>query len=199
MANSLYKILCPKHEEETPSCTVYDDGSGFCFGCNTYFAKLDEPAPVKIEPEDLSATFAYIKTLPIIDHRGLQFPYDNTGYYITWPNDAYYKKRKWETIESGPKYKGAKGITKPWFNYNEGSSSPICVIVEGEVNAMSLHKACPDLPIYCPGGASNFTDSQAKRLLPILQMYAQIEIVVDAKFLITIEEKSLVNFRVNGD
>ena len=32
----LFQILCPFHYEKTPSCTVYEDGHFFCFGCRTY-------------------------------------------------------------------------------------------------------------------------------------------------------------------
>src|SRR5262249_47438756 len=30
------KILCPFHEEKTPSCQLYDDGHYFCFGCRAH-------------------------------------------------------------------------------------------------------------------------------------------------------------------
>lgn len=28
-----YRVLCPVHEEQTPSCIVKADGSYFCLGC----------------------------------------------------------------------------------------------------------------------------------------------------------------------
>lgn len=187
MSTLLYKIKCPKHEEDTPSCAVYADGSGYCFGCSTHFQKLAEPQKVAIIPEDLNEKITYIEGLNKITHRGLTFPADGSGYYIVWPQKSYYKLRRWEATEGETsKYTGARGHKKPYFSYpgipaagGKTTKNRSCAVIEGEINAMSLNLAYPDLPIHSPGGVGNFTDSTTIKMLPILHQYDQIHIVVD--------------------
>ncbi len=185
MGRLLYKMLCPSHEEDTPSCAVYEDGTGWCFGCNMHFAKLDDPKPVEpVIPEDLNEKIKYIRSLDKIQYRGLDLPSDKEGYYVLWPRDEYYKLRRWDaTMGDLPKYRGARGIKKPWFCFNPDAwisgKKSLAVVVEGEINAMSLNVAYPDLPVFCPGGAGNFTDATSNKMLPILTNYDEICIIVD--------------------
>lgn len=107
------------------------------------------------EPEDVSKTLEYIKSLPIQTHRGLELPGDSTGVYIVYPGEKYYRKRFY-TAESN-KYTGPKGIKPPLFLYP--GNSQVLVLVEGELNCMSLKVSIPDCPwtIASPGSASNFS------------------------------------------
>jgi hypothetical protein len=181
MASFLYKINCPAHEESTPSCAVYDDQSGYCFGCNTHFSKLDVKLPPKRETpsEDLDAKLAYIDTLGKQTHRGLEFPVDKEGYYIVWPNAKYYKVRLWNDTES--RYKSPKGHKKPWFIIHPPQRVySSCFVIEGEINALSLSKAISGHSVYSPGSATNFYDREARYMLPELCKYDVINIIADA-------------------
>jgi 5S rRNA maturation endonuclease (ribonuclease M5) len=181
VANLLRKINCPSgtHEDSTPSCAVYTDGSGWCFSCSKYFKQLEEPMAeiVPKEKENLDDSFKYISTLPLIVHRGLSFPHDNRGYYIRWPNDDYYKMRMWAPKLDEPKYMGAKGHKKPWFYLRHKSDS--CIVVEGEINALSLNELNLGMDILSPGGASNFYDSEMRSTINSFKRYKTVIVLVD--------------------
>ena len=177
------KIMCPggTHEDNTPSCAVYDDGNGFCFSCNTFFKGLQAAtasAPKK-ESENLAEKLTYIDSLPLISHRGLEFRHDVEGYYIVWPSRDYYKHRKWVPRGNEPKYVGAKGHRKPWFEVFAKVAPQTCIIVEGEINALSLSGLFPQWDIISPGGASNFFDSQMKERYTIFGDYTRVIVIVD--------------------
>lgn len=183
MAAFLYKIRCPDpdHEDSAPSCAVYSDGTGFCFSCNKYFKDLVEPAKEVIKHvEDINEKIKYIENLPTTNTRGLVFPFDNDGYYIVWPNRDYYKLRRWTSIRGGDKYLSPSGHRKPVFGLLAPKVSQELIIVEGEINALSLHSQITHIDIACPGSASSFTDATMLSVLPDLVEYATILIVVDA-------------------
>lgn len=148
------KINCPAHEDRTPSLHVYEDG-GFCFVCG-YRCSLEEldvdPEIVRKEPTDVGAEIQRINSLPRRGIRGLELPVDSSGFYIVWPGMDFYKKR-W--FRGDVRYTGPRGIRPPLFTY-PGSDKSVLIIVEGEMNAMSLKQAFPDTTatIASPGSAS---------------------------------------------
>lgn len=149
------KQLCPAHQDSTPSLEVYPDGA-YCFVCG-YSCSLDQinvdPAKVYREPTDVPAEIARIQGLPRTEIRGLQLPYDDTGYYIVWPDNSFYKKR-W--FRGDTRYTGPRGVRPPMFLY-PGEHKKQVVVVEGEINAMSLKLAYPNTKtcIVSPGSITN--------------------------------------------
>lgn len=149
------KILCPSHQDTNPSLEIYSDGC-FCFVCG-YTCSLDEinvdPAKVYREPTNVPAEIARIQGLPRTEIRGLQLPYDDTGYYIVWPDKSFYKKR-W--FRGDTRYTGPRGVKPPLFLY-PGEHREKVVVVEGEINAMSLQLAYPNtkVTIVSPGSVTN--------------------------------------------
>lgn len=151
------KINCPKHEDSTPSMHVYANGEevvGFCFVCSARMVLDEKLLPsgtptVHTTKENVCTTLEYIRTLPIKLIRGLLLPYDSKGYYVTWPDGKFYKRRNWE---GKSRYKGPKGIKPPLFVI-PGNKSKL-VIVEGELNALSLLQLQPSTDTICSPGAA---------------------------------------------
>lgn len=179
------KIRCPFHQEETPSCVLYSDGYK-CFGCGAY-GKLSEltgvelPPPEELEPEppeDISASLDRIYALPKAEVRGLLLPADHKGFYITWPEHDYYKLRMWEPGK-GPKYIGARGHTRPLF-WARKNRSDILVIIEGELNALSIAESCLDIDVVSPGGTGDFTERKVRDRLTSYYRYSTILVIADA-------------------
>lgn len=183
MAVFLYKIRCPdpEHVDDSPSCGVYADGSGYCFSCSKYFKKVAEPTKeVTKHIEDINEKLTYINSLPTTYTRGLVFPFDNDGYYILWPSSDYYKLRRWSSIRGGDKYLSPSGHRKPLFRLYRQKVTQNLIVVEGEINAISLHGHISNCDIICPGSASSFTDTMILSALPELAEYVNIVICVDA-------------------
>jgi len=183
VGNLVKKINCPSgtHEDRTPSCAVYEDGSGYCFACNVTFKSIAEPVDIPPkEVENLDDSLRTIDTLPTMEHRGLWFPYTNRGYYIVWPKRDYYKLRLWAPRPEEPKYFGTKGHKKPWFVLKPPVPVKVCIVTEGEINALSISKLLPDLTVISPGGASNFHDSEMKSKVELFRKYDTIIVLVDA-------------------
>lgn len=184
MGAFLYKIRCPdpEHEDSAPSCAVYDDGTGYCFSCNKYFKQVAEPTKNVIKYiEDLNEKLTYIEALPVTHTRGLIFHFDNDGYYIIWPNRDYYKLRNWTNIRGGDKYLSPSGHSKPVFRLFTQKVTQNVIIIEGEINALSLRKGfeVANCDVISPGSATSFTDSNMLYLLPELAKYVNILICVD--------------------
>lgn len=130
---------------------VYDDGS-FCFSCGWVDKSVRDTEYIKTSPEDVSDTLEYIKSLPKKLIRGLELPYDNSGYYIVWPDNSFYKKRVWE---GNSRYLGPRGLRPPLY-LHEVQDSKTLVIIEGELNCESLYQSIPKsiLSIASPGSAT---------------------------------------------
>jgi 5S rRNA maturation endonuclease (ribonuclease M5) len=175
------KIICRWHGDSTPSMELYPD-HGFCYVCGKY-AFPDELKDVQftgeqreVEPEDLNRTFEYINRLPKARMRGLEFPVDEHGYYVVWPDRTYYKKR----LNGGKaRYIGAAGHAKPVFWANKAGSQAL-IVVEGEINAMSIAAACPEYDVMSPGGAGDFNAKRAKLYLKSMSYYEILLIITDA-------------------
>lgn len=171
------RVLCPKHEEETPSCVVYDD-KYHCFGCGANGPIADLGLTVKhyrTVPEDLEKSLAYIKTLPVQTVRGLSLPCDSQFYYIVWPTGDYYKKRV-KNPGGSSKYLCPTGHSMPLLEASVAGRKTLA-IVEGEINALSLAACYPPFDVVSPGGAATFA---AKKYLNFYKKYDRIVIIADA-------------------
>jgi hypothetical protein len=157
---------------------LYDDGWGHCFVCGAHIKMLDaiNTPPRKVqEPEDVETSIRQIKQLPIKWVRGLQLHSNDRGYYIIWPDNNYYKFR----LASGkPKYVGPTGHTPPLFWAQRLSSATTLVIVEGELNALSLRAGWNHCDIVSPGSATNFGSKEAE-LLSLAGQYDKVIIWTD--------------------
>lgn len=174
------KIICPYHDEQTPSCVLYPD-SYYCFGCGAHGPLSDlgegyENARIPPKPkEDISKTMAYIQALPVKEIRGLMLPYDESAYYIVWPNQEYYAKRLFSPSERGSKYIYPSGHSVQPYIFNSGTKT--LILVEGQINAISLTQVYKNYTVVSLGGTSSFSE---KMLLPILKdNYDRCHVFVD--------------------
>ncbi len=172
----LRKVSCLNHEDRTPSLAVYADGSGYCFSCNTRFNDVFDKVPIVVKPvEDIKSSIERIESLPTQEIRGLNLHFDNTGYYVVWPNKQYYKCRQWLAT---PKYKNPQGITQPWFNILQPGNRQ-AIIIEGEINALSVASLGLPIDIYCPGSAGQFKLNKADIALTKLADYDTLILIAD--------------------
>lgn len=173
------KILCPFHDERTPSLEVYSDGF-FCFGCGKggTLAELEAEgvkglAPTYKKPaENINESLTYINNLQKKLIRGFELPFDDSGYYVVWPDSSYYKKRLWTPIGKN-KYYCPTGHKQPPFTLNPGNKT--LFIVEGEINALSVSAAIPEVTVMSPGGTTQFSRND----LRLFAGYDNIICVVD--------------------
>lgn len=157
---------------------VYDQYS-YCFVC-TAKAKTEDVlsssailALRKTErvPTDIIKDMEYINGLRKEEIRSLQLPVDDFGYYVLWPDGSYYKKR---LFRGSVRYICPKGRSAPLFAY-PGSKETL-LLVEGEINCMSLKYALPDCKATI---ASYGSASQALKYLPIYLTYNKVYVIVD--------------------
>lgn len=183
-ASFIKKIKCPNpdHEDHKPSCAFYSDGSAYCFVCNLYFPSAEDYVPVLTDVviEDLNEKLVYIDALPTEIIRGIRFPIDQSGYFIKWPENDYYKLRKWDSSDNASKYYCPKGHSKPLYVIPGKAQTRELVIVEGEINAISLSFINNTFDIISPGGVGNFTDNEMIKELNKLTYYDTILICVDS-------------------
>lgn len=172
------KILCPAHPDSTPSMEVYPDG-GFCFSCGAYIpiGELPNGETYKIEkkePENIQETINRVEQLPKINQRALLLHSNAHGYYIVWPNKEFYKFRK--TTENTVRYMGPRGRRPPLFWIKSKQTGNTIVVVEGELNAISLLEAYPDpsFDIASPGSANELSRHEG-----IYRTFKTVIIVVD--------------------
>lgn len=139
---------------------IYEDHA-HCFGCGyrvslSALGRMDiMPAKPK-PPENLEETLAYIATLPLTDIRGLKLPADSEGYYLVWPDGKYYKKRRY-FADDGRKYHCPRGHKKPLYVPWAPKGATTTVLVEGELNALSLAQLQPPrAAVASPGGVGDF-------------------------------------------
>jgi hypothetical protein len=176
------KVHCPRHEDQFPSCEVYET-SAYCFaGCGSIpleELKLDSKVEIKEKyRENLKERREYIDKLPRQEVRGFTFPADEMGYYITWPDSDYYKCRLWNPPEKAAKYKNPSGHPQPPFRAQRGRGTTL-ILVEGEINALSVGKAFPEHDVISPGSASDFMAKKLDKDLWEFSQYAKVVIVVD--------------------
>lgn len=177
------KIICPYHQDTEPSLHIYGEYA-YCFVCkaNVKTSELNLPPSAreiraKKNPVNIKDRIAYIRELPKKQIRGLELPYDDSGFYIIWPDETYYVKRMYFGKN---RYVSPSGVQRPLFKFYKRVTvtNEILVIVEGELNAMSLRASISDdVDIVSPGSANNFVKylreyEQYKRILIIFDLDA---------------------------
>lgn len=171
------KIICKFHKDTEASMHVYQDtGFGHCFVCGAHvkIEGVNDKVKTKRSPTDIKAKMEYIQTLPIRRIRGLDFPCDESGFYIRWPSSEFYKRRNFTGKE---RYTGPRGLKPMLFAYVNGGDK--LVIIEGEINALTVYTMDTDT-IYkgyslCSPGAA----SELKRHINEYLKYKKIWIIVD--------------------
>lgn len=196
------KVLCPFHQERSPSCVIYDDGFYHSYCCGRHgpiseLGRATEAKPGRVKfVEDLTRTVPAIQALPKREIRGLELHASDTGYYILWHDLSYYKYRPFTVGDARSKYKGPSGVSKPLFQAANEFIGGECVVIEGELNALSLAKARPDLTVVSPGGAGDFYSKRtAGPDLSFYKRYSHLWCVVDedpAGAMAAIQFKSLM-------
>jgi hypothetical protein len=177
------RVICLWHMESTPSLVLYEDHV-YCYGCGKR-ASMQEyeriagsiPGNVARSPrrqEDLGKTLDYIYTLPRKTIRGFSLPYDDRGFYIVYPNEAYYVKRLWGNDAN--KYRGPAGHKKPLFVPTNCTPNKPLFVVEGQLNAMSLAHSCDTVATMSPGAC---TDLSKYESVKYCLQYDSICIIVD--------------------
>lgn len=179
------RIRCPWHNEKTASL-VRRKGDWFCYGaCHKAYkheeveAKVGEKIDYEYEEgddarEDLHERFDYISSLPKRDIRGLALHSDFGGYFITWPDNQFYKYRK---FTGEPKYVGPKGHKPPLF-WARRRGTEALYIVEGEINALSAAVVIKD-DVCSPGSASCFNPDNLGLHLTQIKQYSKVVVVLD--------------------
>lgn len=175
------KTRCPRHDDDTPSCEVYENGA-YCFsGCGfiplSELGLSNETRPKNRYREDLSTKRSYIASLPRATFRGFEFPYDERGFYLLFPESEYYKQRVFSPGD-GPKYRNPSGHAQPLFRTRVLSLQRL-LLVEGEINSLSLALAFPEYDVVSPGSATEFGSKKTVFSLTQLPYYDTIIIVVD--------------------
>jgi len=181
------KVRCcnPAHTDDTPSMHVYPE-IAYCFVCGfTCDSKdvMDEEDYKKIkvkEKDNIEEKIKEIEKLPKRVIRGLLLPYDesNGSYYIVWPDKTFYKKRV--SSDSRSRYMGPRGHKPPLFRCRSDNSTKqvnrVCIVMEGEINALSLDIAIRGYPvdIVSPGSCNSLLDHT-----PTYLQYNHTIIIVD--------------------
>lgn len=165
------KILCPYHEDTNPSMHVYEKYA-HCFVCGARMA-ITKSGDIKdraLVREDIAKSLLNILLLPKTTIRGLELYSDRDGYYLLWPRGNYYKKRLWK---GKSRYIGPKGHTPPLMSFDIPYQDRL-VIVEGELNAMSLNLCGIKAVICSPGSATNLM-----RYIKDYLRYSEVCVIVD--------------------
>lgn len=168
-------INCIFHDDRTASMKIYGPVA-YCFVCciQVPTSSLNMRGLVKEtprqEPTNIPERIKYIKNLPKKHIRGFDLHSDDSGFYIIWPGENYYKKR---TNGSVSRYIGPAGVRAPLLAF-PGLKDHL-IVVEGELNAMSLYNAVyGDYTVVSPGSASEFM-----RHIPLYKGYKKVTLVLD--------------------
>jgi Toprim-like len=175
------KIRCPLHDDSTASLALYPSFA-YCFGgCGRLelsALSIEGALPTIQIAEDVVETFRYIDSLPLEFNRGFPFRTDSRGFYITWPDRSFYKKRIFEPGD-GPKYIGPRGVQPPPFWARILNPNAAIMVVEGELNALAVMVAFPECSVVSFGSASEFSRPRIKEFLINLYKRANLCIVLD--------------------
>lgn len=170
------RALCPQHNDTTPSMVIYGNWA-HCMVCQAHIltSELNLPGSFtdypRREPTDVKKQLERVNKLPLVKTRGLLLPTDSLGYYIVWPNGDFYKRRNFEDTKA--RYTGPAGIKPPLFVY-PGKADHL-VVVEGELNAMSLHQIVfGEYRVCSPGSATEMT-----RHIKYYLQFKRVSIFVD--------------------
>lgn len=177
------RILCPFHTERTPSCVVYPTGFK-CYGCGRTgtlqdLGRSEAPKIKETYVEDIKSSIERIKTLSVRNIRGIDLPCDSEYYYIVYPTGDYYNARRIDSSASHvQKYKCPAGIRRPLFHALDVPSA-VCIVCEGEINAISISQAYPEVACVSPGGSSDFYGKRLLKDLTHYKKYDRIIVVTD--------------------
>lgn len=175
------RILCPFHKESTPSCVIYPTHY-VCYGCGARGPLNDigmhESNGEYLEPEDIEESVKYIKSLPKQDVRGLKLHADGNRYYVVWPFNDFYKGRAFEA-DVTPKYLGPRGVKKPIFWTQWHTNSDVLIVIEGEINALSIKPAL-GCDIMSPGSATDFISKTTLNYFTDDTSYDKVLVITDA-------------------
>lgn len=168
-------VNCPFHNDSVASMKVYGPVA-YCFVCclSVPTDELNLPEnkinKTKHETTNISERVKYIRSLPLKPIRGLEFHADEGGFYILWPKENYYKKR----LYSGKfRYIGPAGARAPLLLMPEFTDH--LVVIEGELNALSLHHSdIGDYTICSPGSAGEFM-----RHVATYRSYKRVTLILD--------------------
>lgn len=181
------KINCPLHDDKTASMEIYPDGWAHCFGCGGRMPANRLNSQYRIADytekyvENLDETLTYIEGLPKAEVRGLQFPIDSLSYYIVWPDRSYYNRRFFDVTDERGKYKCPAGHERKLFWARRDEESDVLLVVEGEINALSVSQVVwHGINVCSPGAAVNFYSKAADKNLPIYAAYDKIVLLVDS-------------------
>lgn len=181
------KIHCPYHADDTPSMNIYPDHA-YCFGCGKKVSleELEALHPIspksrpnpftrnRLQKENIENTIKRLYSLQKKEIRGVDMPYDESGYYIIYPGAKYYVKRLWDGLSSN-KYRSPYGHGKVLFIKEQGLVKDTLLIIEGQMNALSALEVT-DLSVCSPGSANDLTNS---KFLPVYLQYSKFCIIVD--------------------
>lgn len=179
---------CPWHEDQTASLIKYPT-QYYCHGaCDRIYTNDEVKAKggeffedyeenEETVSEDLTDKLRYIQSLRRIEHRGFHFPTDEIGYYILYPGESYYKYRFFDPKDR-PKYLGPRACGVPLF-WARRTLNPALVVVEGEMNALSVAKAFPEWDACSPGSWGNFDAKNLRRYLSFFKRYSKLVVVLD--------------------
>lgn len=186
-------MKCPHHDDSIASMALYEDGGSHCFGCGYHKSAAPSatgpsaPASVKLK-EDIKLSLERINLLPKKEIRGIpNVPYDENGFYIVYPNTDYYKLRRWDQKDPAnlgkekPKYGNPPGHSSPlfWARQKELSWEQDLILIEGEMNALSMKLLDPWSDICSPGSSGDFYSKKNEQYLPLWRKYDKVYIVVD--------------------
>lgn len=183
------RVRCLFHKEDTPSLTLFEDGHYHCFGCGAHgwidqypelgTVELDEELGVKYV-EDIKASLERISSLPKERYRSLELHFDQRGHYIVWPSNDYYKLRKRDAGSNSDKYRSPAGVSKRPFVLSPAAPATTAIVVEGELNAISIWEACKFYPIICPGAATDFGSQEKSKFVDLYSPYKRLIVYTDA-------------------
>jgi 5S rRNA maturation endonuclease (ribonuclease M5) len=171
-------IKCRWHNDDTPSMAIYET-HGHCFGCQKRvpLSELGEEGHFEerdryVEP--IQETVAYIQGLPTKSIRGLSLPYDDVGYYILWPGGKYYIRRNWS--DSKARYHSPAGHSKPLFVAKHLPAPASLIVVEGQLNAISIAESGVKACVVSPGATGDFTKINN---YPFYCVYSDVMLLLD--------------------
>jgi len=160
------KVRCPfpEHEDTNPSAYKYGNKI-YCFVCNKGLALKEERGVYektelkkqKVSEYDISR----IQSLPITNYRCLDLHSDGKFVYIIYPDGQYYRARNIHSNCSASKYVSPKGVVKHYM-YLPCENTDTLLLVEGEINALSIRKVNSKVSLLCPGSATDFSTATKK-------------------------------------
>lgn len=163
-------ILCTYHADTRPSMTVYPDGWAHCWVCGAHVHIGEKNVKLhKKDPTDIESELARIRDLPVEWFRGLRLHKSHQGAYIIWPNVPFFKRRN---AQGQVRYTAPTGVKPPIFLY---AGNEHLVVIEGELNCMSVKSAYEGPETICSPGAA----SQFPKFIQLYKTYSSVTLILD--------------------